>query len=203
MCDSTVYNPSSVFPLFSLSRSRSRSLSFFLSLSLGFLSPLPLPLSLSLFSHLSIRSIQRTRCLNYEHLVHLVAYLFPLNIDWFNGIDGGGGGGFRRGTAVEKNFFLWIGDFFEEIDFFFFFHFLSFFFFSLLLSLPRFVIYSAFRPHERIDDFENFERMGEGEGTIGWGEDVESGRRWLRTKWIRYFRSFHLRDWRWCARQDL
>lgn len=94
MCDSTVYNPYTSLLPFAISFAFSLSLS--LSLPLASSSSLFLSISLSLLA--SIRSIQRTRCLNYEHLVHLVAYLFPLNIDWILGWKGGGKGRFRVKT---------------------------------------------------------------------------------------------------------
>lgn len=120
MCDSTVYNPYTSLLPFAISFAFSLSLS--LSLPLASSSSLFLSISLSLLA--SIRSIQRTRCLNYEHLVHLVAYLFPLNIDWILGWKGGGKGRFkinerrscdgRKKKKRKKTFFSTIFRFFRR-----------------------------------------------------------------------------------------
>jgi hypothetical protein len=83
----------------------SLSLSLFLSLSLSiFLCPLslsaPCPINLLWLacSRLS-QSIQRTRWLNYRHLVHLLSYLF---VKCRSNREGCGGGGESRATGLVK-----------------------------------------------------------------------------------------------------
>lgn len=186
MCDSTVYNPYTSLLPFAISFAFSLSLS--LSLPLASSSSLFLSISLSLLA--SIRSIQRTRCLNYEHLVHLVAYLFPLNIDWILGWKGGGKGRWGvqgQRTAVvwwtkekkkKKNFFFDDLSIFQEI----FLHFLL----SSLLSFPRFLfsttmsnrhLYSfeslCVLANKFFDDFENL--MWRERGMGAWVGRIRSG----------------------------